>query len=123
MLDIVGTPRGQSPSSFPSSPRPPPPRVTYVIDRGGEMPPDAAKPVNSTPHTPEQKPTPSATPVRSGTPVIPPSSYPVYEVDEIQSSTPELIKVTRIKKKGTTTGKKKRAKNPVVETPTTPPNI
>lgn len=103
----------EPPSSLPSLARPSPsPQVTFTIDRGGEMPPGANKTV-STPPPPEQKPSPFATPARSGTPVIPPPSYPAYEVDdEVQrTSTPELIKVTRVKKKGISTGKKKRTKD------------
>lgn len=82
------------------------------------MPPDARRGTTPVPTPPPDQRTfgsVSATPARTGTPVIPPSAYPAYEVhdDETPStSTPELIKVARKKKKGgVSTGKKKRAKD------------
>ncbi|KDQ63013.1 hypothetical protein JAAARDRAFT_75593 [Jaapia argillacea MUCL 33604] len=80
--------------------------VSFVVDRQGEMP-------NSTPlRTSSPAPAPS-TPQRNGTPPPPAQpSYLVYEpVDDIpRTTTPQPIKVTRAKKKGTGTasGKKKR---------------
>jgi AP-3 complex subunit delta-1 len=41
------------------------------------------------------------------------SSFPAYEVDDMRTSTPDPIKVTSKKKKGT--GKKKRTQNPTTE--------
>lgn len=108
----------QSPQTAASLPSTPPtqsaPQTSFTIDRGGEMPPNAVK--KPIPSTPGQAATPSfvSTPARSGTPVVPPSSYPAYELDDDipRTNTPELIKVTRVKKKGTGTGKKKRTKEP-----------
>ncbi|KAH8101043.1 Adaptor protein complex AP-3 delta subunit [Phellopilus nigrolimitatus] len=106
--------RISTPSRLPSLLRPSPsPQVSFAIDRGGEMPPEAVKQTIAPPSPFEQKPS-SATPARSGTPVMPPPSFPPYEVDDEvpNTSNPELVKVARIrKKKGTGTGKKKRVKD------------
>ncbi|KAF8215817.1 adaptin N terminal region-domain-containing protein [Mycena galopus ATCC 62051] len=81
------------------------PPSSYVIDRDGEMPDGAVVPsLVPLPVTPG-----TMTPLsRTGTPII--SSFPQYEVeDEVRTSTPEPIKVTRTKKK--TPGKKKRTQD------------
>ncbi|KAJ7361378.1 Adaptor protein complex AP-3 delta subunit [Mycena albidolilacea] len=77
------------------------PPSSYVIDRDGEMPEGAVVPSQTaTPRTTTPAPTPSR--------VV--SSFPQYEVeDEVRTSTPEPIKVTRTKKK--TPGKKKRTQS------------
>ncbi|KAJ7459062.1 adaptin N terminal region-domain-containing protein [Mycena galericulata] len=80
------------------------PSSSFVIDRDGEMP-DGAVP-------PSPVPTGTITPVSQGssTPSRMVTSFPQYEVvDEVRTSTPEPIKVTRPKKK--TPGKKKRTQN------------
>ncbi|KAI5116434.1 hypothetical protein M0805_000213 [Coniferiporia weirii] len=141
--------RNAMPSSLLRQPLPST-HVSFSIDRGGEMPPDAVKRAPATPPA-EQKPSRASTPARiatpitqfqkssassssrAPTPVIPPPAYPAYEVDDEppNASTPELIKVTRVKKKkvagtatgtgtGTGTAKKKRAKEGVVDAPGTP---
>ncbi|KAJ7897229.1 Adaptor protein complex AP-3 delta subunit [Mycena olivaceomarginata] len=70
------------------------PPSSYVIDRDGEMPEGAVVPSQT------------ATP-RTITPAPTPSRYEVE--DEVRTSTPEPIKVTRTKKK--TPGKKKRTQS------------
>ncbi|KAG5654164.1 hypothetical protein H0H81_006876 [Sphagnurus paluster] len=82
--------------------------TSFFIDRDGEMP-EGAIPSNQPSATLSRQVTPpgdtrAATPSRL-------SSFPPYEVpdDVIRTSTPEPIKVTRTKKKGT--GKKKRTPN------------
>ncbi|KAJ7754976.1 adaptin N terminal region-domain-containing protein [Mycena maculata] len=79
------------------------PSSSFVIDRDGEMPAGAV--------APSLVPSRTMTPVspESSTPARMMSSFPQYEVDEIRTSTPEPIKVTRPKKK--TPGKKKRTQN------------
>ncbi|KAK7063926.1 AP-3 complex subunit delta [Favolaschia claudopus] len=75
--------------------------TSYVIDRDGEMPEGAVAPSPqiATPRTLSRQHTP--------TPI---SAFPQYEVeDEVRTSTPEPIQVTRTKKK--TPGKKKRTKD------------
>ncbi|THH03450.1 hypothetical protein EW145_g6241 [Phellinidium pouzarii] len=90
------------------------PHQDYLIV-GGEMPPDAAKRAVPTSPSSEPKPSPiTKTPARTGTPVLPPPLHPAYELDDEAPNTsqPELIKVTRAKKKKVAgTGKKRRAKD------------
>jgi len=69
---------------------------SFVIDKDGEMPEGVVL-------SPPQRETPPV-----GTPTSRASSFPPYEEDPTRSSTPEPIKVTRAKKKGTASGKKKR---------------
>ncbi|KAG6889341.1 hypothetical protein C0995_001749 [Termitomyces sp. Mi166 len=80
--------------------------ASFVIDRDGEMPEGAviSKPL-SVPVSLQQTPIPGENPAPISTR---PSPFPLYEApgEDAQTSTPEPIKVTRSKKKGT--GKKKR---------------
>ncbi|KAH7886244.1 adaptin N terminal region-domain-containing protein [Phlebopus sp. FC_14] len=81
----------------------------YIVEKEGEMPEGAViAPQQSAPVSGQQ--TPSLFD-RISTP--PPSlpSFQTYEVpeDDVRTSTPEPIKVTRAKRKGPPTGKKKRA--------------
>lgn len=86
----------------------------FVVQKEGEMP--AGVVITSQPSTP----VPSSrrqTPNLFDTTTTPPPSLPSfqsYEVpdDELRTSTPEPIKVTRAKKKGTSTVKKKRTVKP-----------
>ncbi|KAL5494662.1 APL5 [Sanghuangporus weigelae] len=116
--------RSATPSNTPSFPRPSAiPRASYKVERGGEMLPTATKQATplSTPTPPPSGPKPrgsgSVTPARAASPAILPPSFPTYEVhdDEIPTTAgPELIKVTKVKKKkggGMSTGKKKRVKD------------
>ncbi|KAJ7109859.1 Ap3d1 protein [Mycena epipterygia] len=75
--------------------------VSFVIDKDGEMPEGAVAPSRTITPVPRE----SSTPTRMMT------SFPQYDevVDEVRTSTPEPIKVTRPKKK--TPGKKKRTQN------------
>ncbi|KAF5385386.1 hypothetical protein D9615_001077 [Tricholomella constricta] len=78
--------------------------TSFVIDRDGEMPEGAvASNPASAPISGQETPVESHTPTPSQL-----SKFPPYEVpdDVIRTSTPDPIKVTRSKKKGT--GKKKR---------------
>lgn len=95
-------------ASLRRSPSPNPMRA-FVIDKTGEMP-DVAMPV-TTSSRPE---TPASSLLRDTPQPAPPPSFPQYEVkDEFPlTATPPPIKVTRAKKKGTTSGKKKRAQKP-----------
>ena len=75
------------------------------------MPPEATvREKSSTPPIGPNSTSRSATPARSMTPAMPPSSFPQYEYDEEvhQPKAPELVKVTRVKKG---IGKKKRNKD------------
>lgn len=89
----------------------------FVVQKEGEMP--AGVVITSQPSTP----VPSSrrqTPNLFDTTTTPPLSLPSfqsYEVpdDELRTSTPEPIKVTRAKKKGTSTVKKKRTVKPDVK--------
>ncbi|KAJ6502639.1 adaptin N terminal region-domain-containing protein [Mycena vulgaris] len=75
---------------------------SFVIDRDGEMPEGAVAPSRTITPLP-----------RSGTSTPMMTSFPQYEVvDEVRTSTPEPIKVTRPKKK--TPGKKKRTQNNIL---------
>ncbi|TFY71813.1 hypothetical protein EVG20_g1192 [Dentipellis fragilis] len=78
----------------------------FVIDKDGEMPEGAI----FVPLPPSRQTSTPATPLRNGTPSAPPPpAFPEYVTeDEIpRAGTPELIKVTRVKK-ATGTGKKKK---------------
>jgi len=88
----------------------PSPQVSYTIDRGGEMPPGAV----AKEKTPSPSPSHPATPARSGTPAMPAPPFQQYEYDDDvpRPATPPLIKVTRVKKKGTGPSKKKKLKEP-----------
>ncbi|KAG2050585.1 Adaptor protein complex AP-3 delta subunit [Suillus hirtellus] len=89
----------------------------FVVQKEGEMPVGAV--ITSQPSAP----VPSSrrqTPNLFDTTATPPPSLPSfqsYEVpdDELRTSTPEPIKVTRAKKKGTSTVKKKRTVKPDVK--------
>lgn len=92
--------------------------VSFTINRAGEMPPNAMSPKLGAGSLPKQS--PMGTPARSNTPsrLVPPSVYPTYDVgggDELpRTNTPEMIKVTRTKKKKSATdgaSKKKRTKD------------
>ncbi|KAG6817562.1 hypothetical protein H0H87_006939 [Tephrocybe sp. NHM501043] len=79
--------------------------TSFVIDREGEMPEGAvaSKPASG-PVSRQESPIPGENDVSIPARL---SSFPPYEVpDDVRTSTPEPIKVTRTKKKGT--GKKKR---------------
>ncbi|KAJ7292982.1 adaptin N terminal region-domain-containing protein [Mycena rebaudengoi] len=83
--------------------------TAFVIDRDGEMPVGAVvaspSPRTGTPVTP-----------RSNTPTRVITSFPQYEVlDDVRTSTPEPVKVTRPKKK--TPGKKKRTQDTTASNP------
>lgn len=94
-----------------------------MIDKTGELPQGSlSRPVSrqNNINTTEA----SGNPFKNGTPpaVALPPSFPQYEVeDDVEpSAAPPPIKVTRAKKKGTTSGKKKRthtvdSASPVVE--------
>lgn len=74
------------------------------------MPPDAVKQLEPSALILEQKSSQASTPARNGSPAIPPSQFPPYEVDDAaNSSNPEPITVTKVKKKKT--GKKKLVKD------------
>lgn len=100
--------------------------IVFTIDRGGEMPPETIKRVAAAPLASEQKPSPSPTPTRISTPIpaTPPSPYPEYDDADVaaNTTTPELIKVKRSKKKkkGDEVGKKRKIKDltPVRDTTT-----
>lgn len=101
------------------------PKVSYTIDRGGEMPPDAIKAPSPAPagsssqaKTVSATPSPIPTPFRNPTPTLgqaptPPPAFVPYELEDeaaLRPSTPELIKVTKAKK-ASGTGKKKKARD------------
>ena len=83
------------------------------------MPPETIKRVAAAPLASEQKPSPSPTPTRISTPIpaTPPSPYPEYDDADVaaNTTTPELIKVKRSKKK-----KKGVAGSVEPQTPVTP---
>ncbi|KAM5535884.1 hypothetical protein V8D89_010502 [Ganoderma adspersum] len=100
---------------------PAPPAQTFIIDRTGEMPegavPAASAPISPQPHRPtgpsaghrngsrSRSATPSGVVVVGGAvsaAPVPPSRFPAYDLDayEPRPSTPEAIKVTKVKKKG-----------------------
>lgn len=101
------------PSLKPTSQTPPIP--FFEIDRDGEMPEGAiiSKGSTSTHTSRQQTPVPSD---GSASTVPRLSSFPPYELPDelIRTSTPEPIKVTRAKKKGT--GKKKRTPTATIDT-------
>jgi len=86
---------------------------SFIVEREGEMPLGAVITSRSTPLPPSRRSTPNPFDL-SATPPPPLPSYQSYEVpdDELRTSTPEPIKVTRAKKKGTGTAKKKRTAKP-----------
>ncbi|KAG1868262.1 adaptin N terminal region-domain-containing protein [Suillus subalutaceus] len=87
---------------------------SFVVERGGEMPAGIViTPQPSTPVPSSRRQTPNLFDV-TATPPPPLPSFQSYEVpdDELRTSTPEPIKVTRAKKKGTSTAKKKRTVKP-----------
>jgi AP-3 complex subunit delta-1 len=91
---------------------------SFVVERGGEMPAGVIiTPQSSTPVPSSRHQTPN---LFDGTATPPPSlpSFQSYEVpdDELRTSTPEPIKVTRAKRKGTSTAKKKRTMKPEMKT-------
>jgi AP-3 complex subunit delta-1 len=91
---------------------------SFVVERGGEMPAGVIiTPQSSTPMPSSRHQTPN---LFDGTATPPPSlpSFQSYEVpdDELRTSTPEPIKVTRAKRKGTSTAKKKRTVKPEMKT-------
>ncbi|KZT08745.1 Ap3d1 protein [Laetiporus sulphureus 93-53] len=89
---------------------PSPEPQTFIIDKTGEMP-EGAVAVAVADTSIEAQPPPSANPSKdSAQPTAPPSSFPPYEMEDELShtATPPPIKVTRAKKKGTSSGKKKR---------------
>jgi AP-3 complex subunit delta-1 len=91
---------------------------SFVVERGGEMPAGVIiTPQSSTPVPSSRHQTPN---LFDGTATPPPSlpSFQSYEVpdDELRTSTPEPIKVTRAKRKGTSTAKKKRTVKPEMKT-------
>ncbi|KAG2365496.1 adaptin N terminal region-domain-containing protein [Suillus spraguei] len=87
---------------------------SFVVEKEGEMPMGAViTPQPSTPVPSSRRQTPNLLDVAT----MPPPSLPSfqsYEVpdDELRTSTPEPIRVTRAKKKGTSTAKKKRTVKP-----------
>jgi AP-3 complex subunit delta-1 len=87
---------------------------SFVVEREGEMPAGAVvMPQLLTPAPSSRRQTPNLFDVTT-TPPPPLPSFQSYEVpdDELRTSTPEPIKVTRAKKKGTSTAKKKRTVKP-----------
>ncbi|OBZ78815.1 AP-3 complex subunit delta-1 [Grifola frondosa] len=97
-----------------SSPAP----VSFVIDRAGEMPEGAVHPASQPPERDSPSAFENAAPK---TTTVPPSLVPQYDLgDEIpRTGSPQPIKVTRAKKKGTGGGKKKRTSKP--DTPSSVP--
>lgn len=89
--------------SFPAEP--------FVIDREGEMP-DTAVRTQSAEASRQQTPVPQESKTSALHRI---SSFPAYETlgDVVRTSTPDPIKVTSKKKKGT--GKKKRTQNSITE--------
>ncbi|KAJ6469611.1 Adaptor protein complex AP-3 delta subunit [Mycena vitilis] len=87
--------------------------TSFAIDRDGEMP-EGAVSRTETPPVPRGSHTPSL-------PQTPITSFPQYEVDEVRTSTPEPISVTRPKKK--THGKKKRTQNSALPQPDASSNL
>ncbi|KAI8990678.1 Ap3d1 protein [Trametes punicea] len=118
-LSQAATPRLPSLRSSPV-----PPAQTFVIDKTGEMPEGALAPQPSRSPRPSGTRSPSllanghemGSAAASGTPAVatPPSRFMPYglDADEPRPGTPQPIKVTRAKKKGSSGAKKEKKRTP-----------
>ncbi|KAI0368886.1 Ap3d1 protein [Pilatotrama ljubarskyi] len=113
-LSQAATPRLPSLRNSPS-----PAAQTFVIDKTGEMPEGAAarSPRASGTSSPARLGNGNGASTPAGTTAPPPSRFAPYDldVDEPRSETPQPIKVTRAKKKGTSGGKKEKKRTSKVD--------
>ncbi|KZV61604.1 Adaptor protein complex AP-3 delta subunit [Peniophora sp. CONT] len=81
---------------------------SYTIDRSGEMPAGISIPPSLPSSQKPSRPSSAMASSSGSLPVVPPSRFPEYVVEDDAPSTPEPIKVVRAKKAGTGTKKKKK---------------